>query len=76
MSNCFEVELAEWGNYVIVMVKCVFLLYLPNVALNFTLRITMKRDNNVSFGSKSLGALTLNKRLSKQLKKLHKHINM
>lgn len=75
MSNCFEVELAELGNYVIVVVKCVFLLYLSNAALNFTFRTTMIQDINVSFGSKRLGDLTLNKRLSKELTKLHEHIN-
>lgn len=78
MSNCFKVELAELGNYVIVMVKrdFFFWLYLPNAALNSTSRTTMKQDIHISFSPKNLGALTWNKRLlSEQLTKLHEYLN-
>lgn len=51
-------------------------LCLPNTALNFTFRTTMKQDIHISFVPKRLAALTWNKRLlSKQLTKLHEDLN-
>lgn len=65
----------NWATMWLLWLNVIFLLYLRNTALNLIFRTTMKQDINVSFGSKRLGAFTWNKRLSKQLTKLHEHIN-